>query len=70
MDKLLRQRLVKFLHSDEFDVLIKLYAEMIDKWNEQNVIGESEYDTIKLLFLQEGKKQGLKEFFNFIENPD
>ena len=70
MDNLLRKRIEKILRSDEFEVLLKLYNEMIEKWDEQNVIGNNQFETMKLLFLREGKKQGLKEFFDFIENPE
>jgi vacuolar-type H+-ATPase subunit E/Vma4 len=69
MDSILKKKLDKLLHSDDFEVLLKLYQEIIDKWNEQNVVVESEFDTLKLLFIREGKKQGLKEFLDFIENP-
>jgi len=65
-----RKQLIKILHSDDFEALIKLYGETIDKWNEQNVIGEDEFQTLKLLFMREGKKAGLREFFDILENPE
>ena len=70
MDNFTKKRLEKILHSDEFEALIKTYAETIEKWNEQSVVGKDEFETLKLLFTREGKKQGLKEFFDFIENPE
>lgn len=70
MQEITRKQLVKILHSNEFEALIKLYGEMIDKWNEQNVIGKDEFETLKLLFIREGKKEGLREFINILENPE
>lgn len=70
MDSFTRKQIEKILRSDEFESLIMVYKETIDKWNEENVVGNSEYETIKLLFLREGKKQGLKEFFDFLESPE
>ena len=62
MQEITRKQLIKILHSDDFEALIKLYAETLDKWNEQNVMGTNEFETLKLLFMKEGKKAGLKEF--------
>jgi len=70
MQEITRKQLIKILHNDDFEALIKLYGETIDKWNEQNVIGDNEFQTLKLLFIKEGKKQGLREFFNILENPE
>jgi len=70
MTEATRKQLIKILHSDDFEALIKLYGETIDKWNEQNVIGENEFQTLKLLFMREGKKAGLREFFDILENPE
>ena len=70
MQEITHKQLVKILHSDDFEALIKLYGETIEKWNEQNVIGKDEFETLKLLFIREGKKVGLREFFNILENPE
>ena len=70
MDNFTKKRLEKILQSDEFEALLKTYQETLDKWNEQSIIGKDEFETLKLLFIREGKKQGLKEFFDFIENPE
>jgi len=70
MQELNRKQLIKILHSNEFEALIGLYSETIDKWNEQSVVGNNEFETLKLLFMKEGKKAGLREFFNILENPD
>ncbi len=70
MDTLTKRKLERFLQSDEFDTLIKLYAEIIEKWDSQNTIGQNEFETLKLLLIREGKKQGLQEFFNVIEKGE
>jgi len=70
MQEITRKSLIKILHSDDFEALIKLYAETLEKWNDQNCIGDNEFQTLKLLFIREGKKAGLREFFNILENPE
>ena len=70
MDITTKRQLGKILRSDEFSALIKLYGETLDKWNEQNVIGKDEFETLKLLFTREGKKEGLREFFEIIESGE
>jgi hypothetical protein len=70
MQETTRKKLIKLLHSEEFESLIRLQGEAIDKWNEQNVIGKDEFETLKLLFIREGKKEGLREFFSILENPE
>jgi DNA primase large subunit len=65
-----RKQLIKLLHSNEFEAVIKLSSEIIEKWNEDNVIGKDEFETLKLLFTREGKKEGLREFLNALENPE
>ena len=69
MQEITRKQLIRILHSDDFESLIKLYGEILEKWNDQNCIGNTEFETLKLLFIHEGKKAGLKEFFNILENP-
>lgn len=69
MEEITRKRLIKILHSDDFEAVIRLSAEITDKWNNDNVIGTNEFETLRLLFMREGKKEGLREFFNILENP-
>jgi hypothetical protein len=70
MQEITCKQLIKILHSDDFEALIKLYAEVIEKWNEENILGTNEFDTLKRVFIREGKKMGLKEFFSVLENPE
>lgn len=60
--------LLKRLQTDEtFEALTYLYGEVVDKWGAESPIRDSEYETLKALFIIEGKKQGLREFFLTIE---
>jgi hypothetical protein len=65
-----RKQLNRILHSDDFEAVIKLSAEIMDKWHNDNVIGKDQFETLKLLFIREGKLQGLREFLNALENPE
>ena len=67
MENITQKQLQKLQRSDEFDALVKLYGEIIDKWQSQNVIGQDEFETLKLLFIQVGKIAGLREFFEVLE---
>lgn len=62
-----KRQLEKLQRSDEFDALVKLYGEVIEKWQNENVIGQNEFETLKLLFLREGKITGLREFIEILE---
>jgi len=70
MDSLTNKKLIRILHSDDFEAIIKLSGEIVEKWNNDNVIGKDEFETLKLLFMREGKKEGLREFFSILENPE
>lgn len=67
MDTFTKKQIDKILRSDEFEALVKLYGEVIDKWQNENVVGTTEFDTLKRLFIREGKVQGLREFFEVLE---
>lgn len=70
IQEITRKQLIKILHSNEFESVIKLYAETIEKWQNENCIGDTEFQTLKKLFFREGKIQGLREFINILENPE
>jgi hypothetical protein len=60
---LLRQLL---LH-DGFQVLLDMAEKTIDKWDNENVIGNTDFETLKLTFSKEYKKQGLRDFLDLVE---
>jgi len=67
MDK--NSALLRKLQTDEtFTALTKLYGECLAKWDSESPVRDNEYETLKALFIGEGKIQGLKEFFQLIEN--
>ena len=67
MDK--QAALLKKLQMDEtFEALTKLYSDCLIKWGSESSIRDNEYETLKALFINEGKIQGIKEFFKKIEN--
>lgn len=70
MDVITKRKLERFLQSDEFDTLIILYTEIIEKWEKESCIADTEFNTIKKLFLREGKILGLQEFFKVIESGE
>jgi hypothetical protein len=68
IDNLLKKSLEKLVRSNEYESIIKLYSQVIDKWNSESTIGDNEFETLKKTFIKEGKVQGLKDFFEIIEN--
>lgn len=70
MDNLTKKQLERILRTDEFEALIKLYAEVIESWQNENCIGDTEFQTLKKLFFREGKIQGLRQFFEILEGKE
>ncbi len=67
MDKRFRQNLRDAYEYPNFDA-VKLYKDqVIEKWRKQNVIGDTEFDTLKKSFEREYKIMGLEDFFSEIE---
>lgn len=46
-----------------FNAVIEFKDRVIDKWRQQNVIGDTDFETLKLTFEKEYKIKGLEEFF-------
>ena len=67
MDKLKSNQLKALARTEQWDALISFTEEVIRKWQDENVIGLTEFDTLRLLFTRDGKVAGLKEFFKFLE---
>lgn len=61
-------QLLKDLQQHEgWDVLIQHLGERLDSIKDRNVIGNNEFETLKLTFMREGGIQELKDFFNNLE---
>jgi hypothetical protein len=62
-----KKRLTKLQENENWETLMKYLSEVIDRINAENVIGRTEFETLKMVFTKEGKKQAL---MNFFENLD
>jgi len=67
MNEYNKKRLQQLQHSEFWEAFVIYYGEIMDKINSERVIGDSEFDTLKRVFIKEGKKQGLKELFDDLD---
>ena len=67
MEKLQQQQLKALARTENWEALVAFTEEVIQRWQRENVIGATEFETVKLLFMREGKVAGLKEFFKFLD---
>ena len=67
MDKLAKAQIKAILNDQRFDGVVKAYEEYCDKVRKENVIGNTEFETLRNVFMKEGKLQGIKEFFDNLE---
>lgn len=67
MDKLAKSQIKALLNDQRFDGIVKAYEEYLDKVRKDNVIGNNEFETLRNVFVKEGKLMGLKEFFDQLE---
>lgn len=67
IDRALKKNLRDVYEYKNFQALLDFVEVMIKRWDQSNVIGDTEFETIKLTMIREFKKNGLKEFFEEIE---
>ena len=67
MDKLLQNQLKALARTEQWEALTSYVDEVIKRWQDENVIGATEFETMKLLFMREGKISGLREFFKYLD---
>jgi hypothetical protein len=67
MDKITRKKLKLLVEQPEWDVVYVVFEEVIRKWNNVPVKGETEWETLWNVAEKEGKKDGLREFINSLE---
>jgi hypothetical protein len=67
MDKLLQNQLKALARTEQWEALTSYVDEVIKRWQDENVIGSTEFETMKLLFMREGKISGLREFFKYLD---
>lgn len=68
IDKLAKQQIKALLNDNRFDGIVRFYEEYCDKIRKENVIGNNTFETLRNTFLKEGKLQGIKNFFDELEN--
>jgi hypothetical protein len=66
--KSLLKRLIR--ENDGWDVLELALAQYIDEIQREKVTGSSEFETLRMLHTNQGKVDGLKEFFERVERVD
>ena len=62
-----KKRVRELMKSDNYDALERVAGETIEKWQKENVIGVSEFETLKMVFTRENKIQGVKDFLEKLE---
>jgi hypothetical protein len=67
MNKLVQQQIKAILHDPKFDGVVEFYKEYTDKVKDENVIGNNEFETLRNVFVKEGKLQGIKDFFDQLD---
>jgi hypothetical protein len=67
MDKLKSNQIKALARTEQWEALTSYVDEVIKRWQDENVIGATEFDTMKLLFMREGKIIGLREFFKYLD---
>jgi hypothetical protein len=67
MDKLSQNQLKALARTEQWEALTSYVDEVIKRWQDENVIGATEFETMKLLFMREGKISGLREFFKYLD---
>jgi hypothetical protein len=67
MDKLSKSQIKALLNDQRFDGIVKFYQEFKQKVQDENVIGNSEFETLRNVFIKEGKLIGLKDFFDLLD---
>ncbi len=62
-----RGSLLRLLKSDDWDIILRLLNEQEMEWNSQPTGGNTEFEVIRAVYKKEGKVEGVKEFFEILE---
>ena len=62
-----KKMLTKLQRYNEWEALVKYYGEFIEKVDNTEVIGNSTFETLKRVCIKEGKKLGVREFFDNLD---
>jgi hypothetical protein len=66
MDKYQRDGLHNLHENKDFQFLQGFKDEVIKRWNAENVVGDNEFETLRLAFQKEYRVKGLEEFFDLL----
>lgn len=67
MDKFFKKNLRDVYEQKNYQALLDFRDEYVRRIDGQNAIGDSEFETLRLTFSKEFKKQALIEFFEELE---
>lgn len=67
LNKLQKQKLGRLVRDDVWDILVLALDEQIVKIQSEKVTGSNDFETLRMLHTNQGKVDGLKEFFNKVE---
>ena len=62
--------LKKLVRSDDWDLLIIAMGSYLDELNREEIVGDTEFQVIRAVFLKQGGMQHLKAFFDEIEKQN
>lgn len=62
-----KTRIKHLMKSDEWESVIRFFAYKIGKWKDEEIIGATEFETLKNLHRSQGKVEGLSEFMEQLE---
>ena len=68
LNKAEQQALKSLLQDSRFDIVLKLHEEVLDGWRRETGVGFNEFETLKLTFVREGRIEGLKSFFEYLDD--
>lgn len=67
IDKDVARKLKKIVQTDEWDAVVKALDAFMKDIDNDEVSGTNAFETLRALHKREGRKSGLKEFFEAIE---
>jgi len=60
-------RIKSLMENENYEALLEIATKLLEQIAEENTIGREEFETLKLVFLREGKLQGIKTFLNKLD---
>lgn len=68
MTKFEKKQIESILQDEKFQAVLKFYLEVVDSWKDSRVKMDNEFETIWNLAYTTGKIDGLKSFFEQLDN--